>query len=93
MRTRIRGAGHLVRMDADKLAKREKHQGRRKRGRQQLRWEDCVRRVRQVRGRMKDGERGRPIEKYGKKEQKEWLRNPLPDLHPCTSGNKEDEHT
>ena len=22
---------------------------------------------------MKDGERGRPIENYGKKEQKEWL--------------------
>ena len=43
----MRWAGHLVRTDASKLAKRaevEKHQGRRKRGRPQLRWEDCVRR-------------------------------------------------
>ena len=47
VRSRMRWAGHLVRMDASKLAKRaevEKHQGRRKRGRPQLRWEDCVRR-------------------------------------------------
>ena len=32
---------------------------------------------------MKDGERERPIENYGKKEQKEWLDNILPDPHPC----------
>ena len=47
VRSRMRWAGHLVRMDASKLAKRaevEKHQGRRKRGRPQLRWEDCMRR-------------------------------------------------
>ena len=42
---------------------------------------------------MKDGERERPIENYGKKEQKEWLDNTLPDPHPCTAGNKEEEHT
>ena len=41
---------------------------------------------------MKDGERERPVENYGKKEQKEWLDNILPDLHPCTAGNKEEEH-
>ena len=41
---------------------------------------------------MKDGERGRPIENYGKKQQKEWLDNTLPDSHPCTAGNKEEEH-
>ena len=43
----MRWADHLVRMDASKLAKRaevEKHQGRRKRGRPPLRWEDCMRR-------------------------------------------------
>ena len=47
VRSRMRWAGHLLRMDASKLAKRaemEKHQGRRRRGRPQLRWEDCVRR-------------------------------------------------
>ena len=37
-------------------------------------------------------ERERPIENYGKKEQKEWLDNILPDPHPCTTGNKEEEH-
>ena len=45
VRSRVRWAGHLVRMDAGKLAKRaevDKYQGRRKRGRPQLRWEDCV---------------------------------------------------
>ena len=41
---------------------------------------------------MKDGERGRPIENYEKKEQKEWLDNTLPDPHPCTARNKEEEH-
>ena len=47
VRSMMRWAGHWVRMDAGKLAKRaevEQHQGCRKRGRPQLRWEDCVRR-------------------------------------------------
>ena len=46
LRSKMRWAGHLVRMDARKPAKRaevEKHQGRRKRGRPQLIWEYCVR--------------------------------------------------
>ena len=41
---------------------------------------------------MKDGEREQPLENYGKKEQKGWFDNILPDPHPCTAGNKEDEH-
>ena len=41
---------------------------------------------------MKDREMGRPTENYGKKEQKEWFDNTLPDPHPCTAGNKEEEH-
>ena len=36
--------------------------------------------------------RGQLIENYGKKEQKEWLDNILPNPHPCTAGNKEEEH-
>ena len=32
-------------------------------------------------------------EKIGEKiEQKEWLDNTLPDPHPCTAGNKEEDH-
>ena len=40
--------------------------------------------------RIKDG--GRPLDKYGKKQQKEWLDNILPGLNPCTAGNKEEKH-
>ena len=93
MKSRVRWAGHLVRIDAGKLAKRaevDKHQGRRKKGRPQLRWEGCMRRdMRGWGGGVKDGERGLPIENYGKKEQKEWIDNNLtvPDAHPCTAGN------
>ena len=47
VRSWMRWAGHLVRIDAGKLTKRaevEKHKGHRKRGRPQLRWEDYMRR-------------------------------------------------
>ena len=51
-------------------------------GEEQLTWEDCVRRGMRRSGRTKDGEN------YGKREQKEWLNNTLPDPHPCTAGRK-----
>ena len=35
---------------------------------------------------------GRPIENYGRKEQKEWLNNTLPDQQPCKARNKDEEH-
>ena len=35
---------------------------------------------------------GRPVDNYGKKEQKEWLDYTLPDPRPSTAGNKEEEH-
>ena len=43
---------------------------------------------------MECGERRLPIENYGKKEEKEWLDNTVAvyDPHPCTAGNKEEEH-
>ena len=43
----MKWAGHMVRMNADKLPKRaetKRQEGSRKRGRPQLRWEDCVKR-------------------------------------------------
>ena len=36
---------------------------------------------------------GRPLDKYGKKQQKEWLDNILPDLNPRTAGNKNRKST
>ena len=45
VKSRVKWAGHMVRMKDDKLLKRsetKKQEGCRKRGRPQLRWEDCV---------------------------------------------------
>ena len=47
VKSRIKWAGHMVRMKDDTLPKRaetKKQEGSRKRGRPQLRWEDCVKR-------------------------------------------------
>ena len=47
VKSRIKWAGHMVRMKDDKLPKRaetKKQEGSRKRGRPHLRWEDCVKR-------------------------------------------------
>ena len=45
MRSRLQWAGHVERMADDRLPKRAaelREQGRRRRGRPMLRWEDCV---------------------------------------------------
>ena len=47
VKSQMKWAGHIVRMKDDKLPKRsetKKQEGFRKRGRPQLRWEDCVKR-------------------------------------------------
>ena len=47
MRSRLQWAGHVERMADDRLAKRAaelREQGRRRRGRPRLRWEDCAKR-------------------------------------------------
>ncbi len=47
MSSRLQWAGHVERMADDRLPKRAaelSEQGRRKRGRPRLRWEDCVKR-------------------------------------------------
>ena len=47
VRSRLQWAGHVERMSDDRLPKRIadlREQGRRRRGRPRLRWEDCVRR-------------------------------------------------
>ena len=49
MRSRLQWAGHVERMADERLPKRaaelrEREQGRRRRGRPTLRWEDCVKR-------------------------------------------------
>ena len=40
---------------------------------------------------MKDGDRERPIENYGKKEQKEWLNNTLPDPQGASPLNSREQ--
>ena len=45
VKSRMKWAGHMVRMKDERLPKRsetKKQEGCRKRGRPQLRWEDCV---------------------------------------------------
>ena len=47
VRSRLQWAGHVERMADDRLPKRAaelREQGRRRRGRPRLRWEDCVKR-------------------------------------------------
>ena len=47
MRSRLQWAGHVERMADDRLPKRAaklREEGRRRRGRPMLRWEDCVKR-------------------------------------------------
>ena len=47
VKSRMKWAGHMVRMNDDKLPKRaetKRQEGSRKQGRPQLRWEDCVKR-------------------------------------------------
>ena len=47
VRSRLQWAGHVERMADDRLPKRvaeSRQQGRRRRGRPRLRWEDCVKR-------------------------------------------------
>ena len=47
VRSRLQWAGHVERMADDRLPKRAaelREQGRRRRGRPSLRWEDCVKR-------------------------------------------------
>ena len=68
----------------------KKHQEWKKSGSEQLRWKDWWNRRRSGEDKRWGG--GRPLDKYGKKQQKEWLDNILPGLNPFTAGNKEEKH-
>ena len=65
VRSRLQWAGHVERMADDRLPKRAaelREQGRRRRGRPRLRWEDCVKRD----VRRKTGRRRQETEEGGK---------------------------
>ena len=64
VRSRLQWAGHIERMADDRLPKRAaelREQGRRRRGRPRLRWEDCVKR---------EGRRGGRLEEEHKKQRR-----------------------
>ena len=57
----MKWAGHMVRMKDDKLpksAETKKQEGSRKRGRPQLRWENCVKRDQRKAEEEENGEKG-----------------------------------
>ena len=69
VRGRLQWAGHVERMADDRLPKRAaefRKQGKRRRGRPRLRWEDCVKREVRRQERRKDGRRRQEIEAGGK---------------------------
>ena len=60
MRSRLQWAGHVERMADERLPKRAaelREQGRRRRGRPRLRWEDCVKRDVKKAGEEEDGKK------------------------------------
>ena len=62
VRSRFQWAGHVERMADDRLLKRAaelREQGRRRRGRPRLRWEDCVKRDVRKAGEEKDWKKTR----------------------------------
>ena len=66
VRSRLLWAGHVERMADDRLLKRAaevREQGRRRRGRPRLRWEDCVKRDVRKAGDKEDWKRRRMVEK------------------------------
>ena len=75
MRSKVKWAGHMVRMDADTLVKRMEEKGEKtsrmqEKGNEQLRSKDCVRWDMRRSGKLKDGE-GQPIKKVWKEKKKE----------------------
>ena len=75
MRSKLKWAGHMVRMDADILVKRVEEKGEKtsrmqEKGNEQLRSKDCVRWDMRRSGKMKDGERAAD-KKVWKKKNKE----------------------
>ena len=68
MRSRLQWAGHVERMADDRLPKRAAElceQGRRRRGRPSLRWEDCVKRD----VTCEEGRRGGRLEEEDKRQE------------------------
>ena len=75
MRSKLKWAGHMVRIDADILVKRVEEKGEKtsrmqEKGNEQLRSKDCVRWDMRRSGKMKDGE-GAADKKVWKEKKKE----------------------
>ena len=78
VRSKLKWAGHMVRMDADILVKRVEEKGEKtsrmqEKGNEQLRSKDCVRWDMRRSGEDERWRGGQPIKKYGKKRRKnDW---------------------
>ena len=84
VKSQMKWAGHMVRVKDDKLPKRsetKKQEGFRKRGRPQLRWEDCVKR-----DLRKAEEEEKWREKANNRDQMEVTSRPASRLHKGTRG-------
>ena len=74
---RLKWAGHVERMEEDRLTKiadAYREEGRRRRGRPRLRWEDCVKRYAGIEGNWKGEAHGR----------REWRQLVRTVIHPRT---------
>ena len=93
MRSRLQWAGHVERMADDRLPKRAaelREQGRRRRGRPRLRWEDCVKRDVRKAGEEEDWKKKTRDRGGWKRLSDEAVKKVAGSTSPLTKGNEEE---
>ena len=93
MRSILQWAGHVERMADDRLPKRAaelREQGRRRRGRPRLRWEDCVNRDVRKAGEEEDWKKKTRDRGGWKRLSDEAVKKVAGSTSPLTKGNEEE---